>query len=160
LRIGIVSDTHLHCSEEAHQLLRGPLQGVELILHAGDVVAAEVIDALDRIAPVRGVAGNMDLPEVRRRWPEKQEITVGAYRIGLIHGSGPPQGLEQRVLREFSPAIDAVVFGHSHQPLVVRQCNILLINPGSPTDRRFAPCHSVALLDVEPGGLRARLIRI
>ena len=160
MRIGIISDTHLIDGEEALALLRGPLRGVELILHAGDVVTGEVIDALSRIAPVRGVAGNMDHPEVRQRWPERQVVQVGAFRIGMIHGSGAPQGLEQRVLEAFAGSgVDAVVFGHSHQPLVHRQGGVLLVNPGSATDRRWAPFCSCALLEAG-GTLEAEIVRL
>jgi putative phosphoesterase len=151
VRIAVISDTHLQDAAQAEELLWGHLYGVDAILHAGDVVTEEVIDLLERIAPVYGVAGNMDGPAVRRRWPTERLLEFGRFRIGLTHGSGPPLGLPGRVRRQFATVpegVDAIVFGHSHQPGIEEQAGVLLINPGSPTDRRYAPYCSYCLLEL------------
>lgn len=158
MRIGVISDTHLYRGEDLIERLWGHLHGLDLVLHAGDVVSREVIEVLSKIAPVEGVAGNMDTPEVCRIWPNKRVVEVGPFRIGMMHGSGPGKGLDLRVLQEFS-WVDAIVFGHSHQPLIQRYGGILLINPGSPTDPRQSPWPSMAIIDARDR-ISAELIRL
>lgn len=150
LRIGVLSDTHFSSPQDGMELLER-LQGrefreVDLILHAGDVVHPESLIAFDGI-PLYLVRGNMDPPQVGV--PIKRIVAAGGFRIGLIHGWGAPDGLEERVMAEFAgEALDCLVYGHSHHWANHRRDGLLLFNPGSPTDRRGAPFHSVGILEL------------
>ena len=129
LRIGVISDTHArHFAQLPQELIR-VLGKVDLIVHAGDVVAMDVIRGLQTLAPVQGVCGNMDLPEIRVSFPEKQLLELEGKKIGIVHGSGGPAGLESRVLQLF-PGADVIIFGHSHTSTNVSIDGALLFNPG------------------------------
>lgn len=155
--VGVLSDTHVpdraRCLPPA---LFETFNGVDLILHAGDIACQEVLSELETLAPVVAVAGNMDPPELQARLPRRQEVVVGGYRIGLIHGHQLRGPLAQGALRAFT-GVDAVVFGHSHRPLLETRNGVLLLNPGSPTDRRRSPRCTCALLFPGPSGLRGEL---
>lgn len=148
IRIGVISDTHFSSLDEGLEffddLLVGVFADVELILHAGDVVHPELLASItDR--PIVAVRGNCDAaaPDL----PQQRIVSRGGYRIGMIHGWGGLSDLEPRVRAAFAgEALDVLVYGHSHFPVCRREGSLLLINPGSPTDRRQAPFHSVALL--------------
>jgi putative phosphoesterase len=147
--VGVVSDTHWRGGGRAYPevLLRG-LQGVDLILHAGDLVTLAALEPLWLIAPVVAVAGNVDEMAVRAALPDRRVVQIGPYRVGLTHGHrGVGRNTPERALTtfEFVP-LDAVVFGHSHEPLCEERDGVLLFNPGSPTDRRFQPEFSFGIL--------------
>lgn len=149
-RIGVISDTHIVDAWSGDTLLKSlqeeHFQGVDLILHAGDLVDSQILSSFSA-CPVLAVCGNMDHPSADL--PMRRVISAGPFRIGLAHGWGAPSGLEQRLLREFSAEnIDCMVYGHSHMPTCRRQGDQLLFNPGSPADRRSSPFHSVGILDV------------
>jgi putative phosphoesterase len=157
----VLSDTHIQDVRQGNAFLHGLAEGhfadAEIILHAGDVVNTDILMAFaDRTVHV--VRGNMD-PAVKGV-PNRKIIEVDGFRIGLIHGWGAPDTLEDRVLREFSAdRLDCLVFGHSHHPLCRCRDGILLFNPGSPTDRRWAPFHSVGILEVG-AEIQGRIIRL
>ena len=150
-RIGVLSDTHLPDNGESLDFLTSLADtyfaDVDMILHAGDVVSPSLLDHFST-CPVYAVRGNMD-PGVAGI-PFKRVVTVGRFRVGLIHGWGSSQGLEHRVLSEFSGyKLDALVFGHSHRPICQQQGGVLMFNPGSATDRRRMERHSVGLLEID-----------
>ena len=130
------------------------LQRADLILHAGDLLETSVLDALSLYAPVRAVKGNVDGPDVDL--PETLEFEVGSVPVAMIHDSGPKKGRRSRLRRRF-PDARVVVFGHSHIPLLEDEGGLMLLNPGSPTDRRRQPEHTFALLRVEGGEARAEV---
>lgn len=150
IRAGVLSDTHLNGFSEGGALLERLAEryfrDTEVILHAGDLVDPDVLLGLaDR--KVYLVRGNLDPPQ--RGVPQRRIIELGGFRIGLIHGWGAPQGLAEKVLRAFhGEELDCLVFGHSHYPCCERREGVLLFNPGSPTDRRQAPWHSVGVLEL------------
>jgi uncharacterized protein len=129
------------------------LEGAELILHAGDVVAAAVLEELKRLAPVEAVAGNMEEPALLAELPERRVVEVGGARIGMVHVPGPAVGRGERLLAAF-PGCHAVIYGHTHLPDVSRVGEVWLLNPGSPTERRGAPIHSMLMLEVVSGQIR------
>ena len=130
MKIGVISDTHArHISQLPQNLLKA-LEKVDLILHAGDIVAMDVIRGLEMVAPVKGVCGNMDLPEVRVAFPEKQTLVLEGWKIGVMHGSGGPAGLENLVMRSL-PGVDIIIFGHSHMEVNKVFDGVHLFNPGS-----------------------------
>lgn len=175
-KIGVLSDTHLtrtsgvlhtlkqtvrntRTLEELRAILLVHFQEVDLILHAGDFVEFSVLEMLQEIAPVEAVYGNMDASDMRTRLPEKRIVQVAGFTLGLIHGDGGPAGITERVRRQFSDTIDAIIFGHSHQPLNERQNGILFFNPGSPTDRLFAPYNSIGILEISEQ-ITGKILRI
>jgi uncharacterized protein len=157
--IAVISDTHLprgnrRLPEDCLELLRSS----ELILHAGDFSDAATLEAIEVLGPpVAAVFGNVDSPEVRRRLPERRVVEVGGARIGLVHDAGPARARLER-LRAMFPGADAAVFGHSHLPLHEESGGFQIFNPGSPTERRRAPRHTMGIARVEGGRLTFELV--
>ena len=149
MRIGIISDTHIPraCPSLPAKVIKA-FDGVDLILHAGDLVEIKVLRDLEKIAKTTAVYGNMDEPEVRNVLREKEIIKIGGFIIGLIHGSGPASNITNYVKNQFTEKIDAIVFGHSHVPLNETKNGVLFFNPGSPTDRIFTKYNSCGILTV------------
>jgi uncharacterized protein len=137
------------------------LARADLIVHAGDVVALSVLEELRAFAPVEAVYGNMDEPALRESLPEDRVVEVAGARIGVVHIPGPAAGREARLLARF-PGCDAVVYGHTHIPQVARAGpdGVWILNPGSPTERRRGPVHSMLVLDVEGGEIRPQLVTL
>ncbi|MBD0383086.1 metallophosphoesterase family protein [Paenibacillus sedimenti] len=150
MRIGIISDTHLSDRvEKLPDVLVQGLQGVELILHAGDWVSPRVIELVEQIAPCEGVAGNNDGPDIIDRFGHKKLLTLGEYRIGLIHGDGYRKTTEERAREAFqAQQPDIVIFGHSHIPFQQTIDGVLMFNPGSPTDKRRQPRYSYGIIEL------------
>ncbi len=154
MRVVVLSDTHAPrrwktCPPKVAERLRG----AELILHAGDVCVAAVLDELAQYAPVRAVCGNNDGPDVVA-WgaPETLEFEIAGLAVAMIHDSGQATGRTARLRRRF-PSAGLVVFGHSHIPLDQVGDGVRIFNPGSPTDRRRQPHGTIGLLDVADGRL-------
>jgi putative phosphoesterase len=148
--LGVISDTHGLVRPEALAALRG----VALIVHAGDVGAPEVLDALAGVAPVVAVRGNNDRGAWARRLPSTRDLVVGASRIHLLHDLHEIHGDPARA------GYAAVIAGHSHRPCVERRNGVLYLNPGSAGPRRFSLPIAVARLTVGRTGLRARIIEL
>jgi len=159
MKIGVLSDTHVSSAEEIPVEALESIRDVDLILHAGDILALSVIDELRAIAETCAVCGNMDPPVTREELPSKTSVQVAGKRIGLIHGSGAPFGLHKRVLVQFED-VDAVVFGHSHRPMSEMVDGVLLFNPGSPTDQRFAPYRSFGIINIEGDEITGTIVRL
>lgn len=155
----MISDTHIPKRAKAipAEVLTA-FAGVDLILHAGDLVDPRVLEPLEQIAPVIAVAGNNDPPEVAQRWGMQRLLELEGYRIGLVHGhEGKGASTLDRALSHF-PDCDVVVFGHSHVAYNAWHGKRLAVNPGSPTDlRRWSPGYSYGMLYLEPGGPRAEI---
>lgn len=150
LRIGVLSDTHLPDTGDARafllDLVESVLAPVDLILHAGDLVAPDLLSVFDAY-PFHAVRGNMD--PVTAGVPLKKVINVGGLTIGMIHGWGPPRGLEDRIYADFSSvSLDCLVYGHSHRPACHQRDGVLFFNPGSAMDKRCMGYHSVGLLEI------------
>ena len=132
------------------------MREADLILHAGDFVAASVLEELRGMAPVEAVYGNMDAPELQAALPERQVVSVESVRVGLVHIAGPSAGREERLVSWF-PGCAVVVYGHTHVPQLEQHRGVWVVNPGSPTERRRAPAHSMALLEVYGADVRISL---
>ena len=150
----MLSDTHAPrywkaCPPEVARRL----DGVDLILHAGDVCRATVLEELAAFAPVRAVLGNNDEPDVAA-WgaPETLRLDLDGLPAAMVHDAGPAAGRPRRLRRRF-PGAELVVFGHSHIPLDLTADGVRIFNPGSPTDRRRQPRGTMGLLRVEDGQL-------
>ena len=159
--VAIISDTHLPrgarvlppaCVER--------LRAADAILHAGDLIELSVLAELEALGPpVHAVRGNVDSAEVQARLPLTRTVEVGGARIAMVHDGGPAGGRLARLRRRF-PEADAVVFGHSHQPLLEQAGGFAIFNPGSPTERRRAPRHTMGLLVVEDGRPAFELVEL
>jgi putative phosphoesterase len=156
----VIADTHLpRGSRRLPGACVQELERADLILHAGDVVAASVLRELEAFAPVEAVYGNMDEPALKEALPERRVVEVEETRIGLVHVAGPKAGREERLASWF-PGCEAVVYGHTHIPQVEEHRGVWILNPGSPTERRRAPHRSMIVLEVTKEPLEPRLIEL
>ncbi|CAN5797841.1 metallophosphoesterase [soil metagenome] len=154
----VIADTHI--PRRARTLPEGlipHLQRADLILHAGDLMEPTLLDDLTAYAPVKAVGGNLDPPDVDL--PETLEFEFGGAGVAMVHDSGPKKGRRSRMKRRF-PDARVVVFGHSHTPWLDDEDGLLLLNPGSPTDRRRQPEHTFALLWAEGGEVKGEILAI
>lgn len=143
-RIGVISDTHGLMRPEALKALRG----VDRIIHAGDVGTGDILEQLERIAPVTVVRGNVDVDEL----PLTASLELGGRKIFVIH---------IREEMQFDPrtaGFSAVIFGHTHRALVEERDGVLYLNPGAAGPRRFDVKPSVAILTADAKGLHAKLV--
>ena len=146
--IAVISDTHMPKGGRALPERCVQLLGeADATLHAGDFFATETLREIESLSrgPVHAVYGNVDRPDLRELLPETLEVDLEGLRVAMIHDAGPAKGRVGRMRRRF-PAADAVVFGHSHLPLHEEDDGLQIFNPGSPTERRRAPRHSMGLL--------------
>src|SRR5690606_20764144 len=121
----------------------------DLIIHAGDWKSIEVFEALSKFAEVKGVVGNVDEKSIHAIFPEQERLEVSGFKIGIVHGHGEKQTTEKRALAAFADEeMDVIIYGHSHIPHIRYFGKTLLINPGSPTDKRKLPYYSFAVLKV------------
>jgi putative phosphoesterase len=129
-RIGVLSDTDLTtATQEFRSIVSTLFRDVEIIIHAGDIVTREVYEYLCSW-DIRAVRGNMDGFDLAALLPDKRVEVIEGRRIGITHGKGPPYGIEQLVLSEFT-GVDLIVFGHSHAPTCSERGGIFLFNPGA-----------------------------
>lgn len=136
------------------------IAAADLLLHAGDFSTLDVLRELETIGPpVLGVHGNVDSAELRRVLPAERVVEAEGARIAMIHDAGPRAGRLARLRARFGDRADAVVFGHSHLPLHEQADDgFQILNPGSPTERRRAPRHTMGLIRVGPGSLKCGLV--
>lgn len=178
VRVGVLADTHI--PEKAVAIpkpLMKDFEGVDVILHAGDLIIPAVLEILRKVAPVEAIAGNNDPPELVQLLGRRKVIEVGGIKIGIVHGDrGRGRNTPDRAARAFDPGeVAVVVFGHSHLPYLgpapvdgepatspnateapPAAPGLLLFNPGSPTDRRHAPRKSYGFIEIEDGKVTAR----
>jgi uncharacterized protein len=146
MRIGLISDTHGRLRPSVFDIF----QGVELILHAGDIGPAELLVELEAVAPVHAVVGNTDSFELRGKVPEVQELELAGHRVVLLHGHmlGSPT---PEKLRAAHPDADVIVYGHTHRQRVDIVDSCLIVNPGAAGPPRFNLQPAVAILTLEEG---------
>ena len=156
--LGVIADTHIpRAAKRVPDAALRLFEGVERILHVGDLSTLAVLDQLSAYALVDAVQGNIEDAEVLTALPIKREIVVGGCVIGLVHILGERRHFSRTARREF-PDARVVVFGHSHIPYNQESDGQLLLNPGSATQRRQQPHCTVALLTIEDGIPRAEII--
>ena len=158
----LISDTHV--PGRARRLPDAVLRAADaadLVIHAGDWVTASVLDELAEHADVLGVYGNNDGPDLRARLPEVARREIEGVRFAVVHETGDARGRETRMPRAY-PDVDVLVFGHSHIPWdTTTPGGLRLLNPGSPTDRRRQPHHTMMTAIVDAGAVRdVRLITL
>jgi hypothetical protein len=150
MRIAVLADTHI--PKRAKTLPDSAwkiLESAETILHAGDVLTREFLDQLSQMAPLYAVRGNNDTDLI----PETLEFNLAGTRFAMIHDSGDKKHRGARMRKRF-PNADVVVFGHSHIPINEYEQDLLLFNPGSPTDRRTQPQLTMGILEVSDGKIQ------
>lgn len=150
LTLGIVSDTHGLVRPE----LLAALQGVDHILHAGDIGKPAVMEALEAIAPVTAIRGNVDKQPWTKAYPETALYEAEGASIYLVHS------VDWLDLDPGAAGIDAVISGHSHRPGITWKEGVLYLNPGSPGPRRFKLPVSCARLRVDDGRLEPELVML
>src|SRR5688500_7040310 len=161
--IAVISDTHL--PRGARRLPDGCVERIaaaDLLLHAGDFSTLDVLRDLEAIGPpVVGVHGNVDSADLRRLLPEEHVVDAEGARIAMIHDAGPSRGRLERMRRRFGDRADVLVFGHSHLPLHEETPDgFQIFNPGSPTERRRAPAHTMGLIRIADGLARCELVSL
>ena len=141
MQLLLIADTHVpKRAKDLPAAVWDQVADVDVVLHAGDWVTPALLDDLERRA-ARLVAcwGNNDGDELRRRLPERADVTLDGVRFTVVHETGAAGGREARMAAGY-PDTDVLVFGHSHIPWDTTTCSGLrLLNPGSPTDRRRQP---------------------
>jgi putative phosphoesterase len=158
VRIAVISDTHL---PRGHRRLPdrcvAELRAADLILHAGDIATVGVLEELEALGPpVRAVLGNVDEPALAARGvPAELELEAEGARIAMVHDAGPAKGRLERLRLRF-PDAGAVVFGHSHIPLHEQAGTFQIFNPGSATDRRRQPSHTMGVAEASGGDIAFR----
>ncbi len=167
MEIAIISDTHLpkgrrrlpdRCLER--------LRAADLIVHAGDFSTLAMLQELQSYGRVVAVHGNVDDAAVRAVLPETAVVDAGGARVAVIHDAGSSRGRLERMRRRFAGThagggVDAVVFGHSHTPLLERAADgFQIFNPGSPTERRRAPHHTMGGCRAVGGTLTFELVKL
>jgi putative phosphoesterase len=149
--IAVISDTHLpRGARRLPETCVERIRTADLLLHAGDFSTLEVLRDLEAIGPpVLGVQGNVDSAELRRLLPTERVVEADGARIAMLHDAGPSSGRMARMRARFGERADIVVFGHSHMPLHEQADDgFQILNPGSPTERRRAPRHTMGLIRV------------
>jgi putative phosphoesterase len=158
MQIAIISDTHM--PRGARAIPEACLQRcreADVILHAGDLLDMPVLEMLRELGPpLHAIHGNVDSAAVRAVLPARLEIELSGVRIGMVHAPGPANG-RLAALRAAFPRCDAVVFGHTHMPEHAERDGFQIFNPGSPTERRRAPVHTMGAATIEAGRIAFEL---
>jgi len=162
MRIGVIADTHITSKTDTlpKEILEA-FKNVDMIIHAGDLIDLSALEKLKQSCKnIKAVCGNMDTLEVKSKLPVKEIITVGYYKIGVTHGYGAPGTIREKITEMFKEQkVDVIIYGHSHTPFNERINNILYFNPGSPTDKIFAPYNSYGILEINDK-IEAKIIKI
>lgn len=156
MRLGIISDTHGLLRPEVFEAF----EGVDHILHAGDVGPLALLSELEAIAPVTAVYGNTDGMDVRAKLPRVARLELDGFNIVVTHGDQFGRGVKADQLHEAFPDADVIVYGHSHLPLLeLTDVVVTVMNPGSAGARRFDIPASIGIMELEAGiPPRARLV--
>ncbi|MDI6904211.1 MAG: metallophosphoesterase [Candidatus Bathyarchaeia archaeon] len=161
--VGLIADTHIPVrAREIPRRVFEVFEGVDFIIHAGDLVDLSVIDELEQLAPVLAVYGNMDGPEIRGKLPKTNSVKVSDWKIGVMHDPGALFGMGK--IREIAKqnGFNVLVYGHTHNPSIKWEGKTLFINPGSPTNPLppFITKPTVALLRITKEKIMPEIIRI
>ncbi|MFZ3579773.1 metallophosphoesterase family protein [Virgibacillus sp. DJP39] len=159
MKVLVTADTHI--PTKGKQLPSNFIEAcktADLIIHAGDWKSMEVYRTLSKYAEVKGVYGNVDSDEIKEQFPALQIVEVIGYKIGIVHGHGERKTTEKRAIEAFDEKeVDVIIFGHSHIPLIRYFKKVLVMNPGSPTDKRKLPYYSYGTIEIDKE-IKAELI--
>jgi putative phosphoesterase len=159
--VAVISDTHMpRRNRRLPEACVERLKAADAILHAGDLMELEVLRELQALGPpVHAVRGNVDSAELQARLPLQRTLELAGARLALLHDAGASAGRLERMRRRF-PDVQAVVFGHSHIPLHEERDGFQIFNPGSPTERRRSPHHTMGIATVTGGAIRFELVTL
>jgi uncharacterized protein len=158
IRIGVISDTHLTgVDDKLKSKLSEQFRDVSLIVHAGDLIDLSVLQMFEN-KEVKAVFGNMDYPSVKEKLPEQLIFEIKGFKLALIHGWGTAWGLEKKLLERLGK-VDCIIYGHTHNPANHKIDDVLLFNPGSAVDKRFAASRTIGILEIDKG-ISGRIINI
>jgi putative phosphoesterase len=150
-RVLVLSDTHLGRGADLPNAVLELADCADHVLHAGDVASGDVLDTLEALAPVTVVCGNVDGHDVALRAPGRASIMIDGVEIGMMHDPGPSTRRHQ-TLRDAFPDAQVLVYGHTHEPEITWLArSLIVLNPGSPTQRRRAASHTVGWLEIDQG---------
>jgi len=162
MKIGVISDTHIpEKGGDLPQIILDEFKKVDMVIHAGDLADLSVLNRLKSVCGnVKAVCGNMDSDEVKEKLPKKEILKLGNFMVGVMHGWGPPSGLINLLTSVFKDAnLDMIIFGHSHSTFNEKIGRTIFFNPGSPTDKVFAPYNSYGIIEINDK-IKARIIKI
>ena len=160
-RIGVISDTHIYTGSQ--RVIAAGVKRlferakIDLVVHLGDANSRSVLEEVAEIAPLIAVVGNNDDEELQYTLPMTTRFTVGDHTFAAIHGHGGRSAKDVAIER-WAGKVDCILFGHSHLPLIEKVRGSILVNPGSPTDRRWHPHFGVAVITVDENGIQPELI--
>jgi len=155
MRVGLISDTHGLLRDEVFD----HFEGVDLILHGGDVGNPDILTQLAALAPLHAVFGNTDGFEVRDLAPARVELELAGWKVLVTHGHELGAPSPDRLLRAYEGR-DVIMYGHTHCPLVEQVDGVLLVNPGAAGPARFDLTPSIAILTLESGKRSVRHIAL
>jgi putative phosphoesterase len=161
VEIAIISDTHMPRRGRAlPAACVRRLKAADLIVHAGDLMTMGVLEELRSYGKVAAVQGNVDDVEVRMALPQRLDLDLEGARVVVVHDGGPAAGRLERMRLRY-PDTDAVIFGHSHMPLHETGADgFQIFNPGSPTEKRRAPAHTMGLARAREGRISFELLAL
>ncbi|MEW6532716.1 MAG: metallophosphoesterase family protein [Thermodesulfobacteriota bacterium] len=161
MKIGALSDTHLRSPDKTlDHILDKLFADADMILHAGDIVTARVLERLEERG-VLAVCGNMDDYEVAGAIPQTRIIEAAGLRVGLIHGWGARQGLEERIVARFDdPKPNLIVYGHTHVPFWGKVNGTQMFNPGTAASRGFGAAGTVGVLEIEDDRIQPLIVPV
>lgn len=164
IRIGVISDTHLYnVDQNFKDLVKKHFEACDYLFHAGDFVTIEVLEYLNDFMKNRVIAvcGNMDRGKLQVVLPRSCVCEFEGVKIGLVHGWGPPQGIEERLSDVFKgQEVKLIVFGHTHAPANFERGGVMFFNPGSPTDRVYAKVNTIGILKLEKGKVKGEIVEV
>ena len=161
-KIGVISDTHIpDRTQSLPMAVLEAFKNMDMVIHAGDFTDLSALEELAAVCKnIIVVRGNMDPSDVTSRFPEKEIVKVGKIKIGVMHGWGPPNKLIELMQQQFkNDTVDIIIFGHSHAAFNEKIDNVLYFNPGSPTDKVFAPYNSYGIIEINDR-IEARIVRL
>lgn len=160
MRVCVISDTHISDRYESiPDQLMAEIKASDLVIHAGDFTSLEFYQELKKLKPLKAVLGNMDCSELQSELKGKEVFQIQNIKIGVVHGQGKSDNILEYVRNVFSEKPDIIIFGHSHQPYQEQKGKTLFFNPGSATDKIFAPYNTYGILDITDS-IEARIERI
>lgn len=159
--VGVISDTHVPSQAKSvpTEVFKA-FEGVDYIIHAGDLVELSVIDELEQIAPVLAVSGNMDTPEVNNVLPKLNSLKIFEWKIGVMHDPNALWGITKMKQIAKENSFDAFIYGHTHSANLKWDNNVLFLNPGSPINASVTNRSSVALLKVSKENIVPEIIHL
>ena len=151
MRIAILSDTHgKKHTDKLFKLIDNLFKDVDMVIHAGDYISPSIVSKLKEHKNFVGVWGNNDKGCIRDLLKEKEILSVEGYRIGIYHGHGNSKNTLSASFDKFTnDKVDIIIFGHTHQPLILTKSKILMINPGSPSCKRREAWYSYVILEIK-----------